>query len=73
MVHHLEIETGLREIEYAGDGVYLGFDGYQVWAFVHDGFSVQGRIALPNDGTWSSLRQYAERRYNPPPPETADG
>ena len=62
-IEHLENETGLRDIEYAGDGVYVGHDGYQVWVFTHDGYGVQARIALPQDGTFQKVSTYGMKRY----------
>ena len=63
MTENLERETGLRDIEYAGDGVYTGFDGFQIWVFTHDGYGVQARIALPQDGTFQSAMAYGVRKY----------
>lgn len=59
----LERATGLTDIEYAGDGVYVGRDSFQLWAFTHDGFHVGARIALPPDGTFQNLVRYGNRFY----------
>lgn len=55
--------TGLHDIEYLGDGAYVGRDNYQVWVLTCDGYNVRDRIALPPDGTFQNLVRYGERLY----------
>jgi hypothetical protein len=45
---------------YIGDGVYAGFDGYQVWIWTQEG----SKIALEKD-VMISLLIYAEQFYVP--------
>lgn len=58
---YLEIETGLHDIEYLGDGAYAGHDGWQMVTFTHDGYRVLNRIAFPPDGTFERLKRYGDR------------
>lgn len=67
-----EVLTGLRDLEYMGDGLYAGHDGYQVWAFAYNGVEVLARVALPPDGTWQKLRAYADERYATKPLEVPE-
>ena len=48
---------------YIGDGVYAEFDGYQVWVHTMSGDTKMESIALPNDGTFTSLVRYASQFY----------
>lgn len=36
----------MNEKTYLGDGVYVNFDGYQVWLTTNDGYVDTNRIAL---------------------------
>jgi hypothetical protein len=49
---------------YIGDGVYVSFDGYQLWLSTADGSGC--RIAL-EPGVYSALKAYVEdlRGYSP--------
>ena len=45
---------------YLGDGVYVGFDGYQIWLITSDGLGETNRIALDPD-TYEALLAYVAR------------
>lgn len=36
----------LTKKQYLGDGVYVGWDGFNVWLFTDNGISVTNQIAL---------------------------
>ena len=67
MTSDVERLTGLRDMEYLGDGVYAGVDGYQIWVVAFDGISVNARVALPADGTFQNLLRKGTRHYGLPP------
>lgn len=46
--------------EYLSDGVYVSFDGFQLWLHVSNGIEVTSRVALDRM-TYSLLKSYAER------------
>jgi hypothetical protein len=50
----------LKAKDYLGDGIYCGFDGYQVWLWASNGTEETEPIAL-EPGTLIRLNQYAER------------
>lgn len=45
---------------YLGDGVFAGFDGFQVWIWASDGIRESEKIAL-DDSTLAALNAYYER------------
>jgi len=48
---------------YLGDGVYVLYDGYQIWLTTEDGTKVTNRIAL-EPGTYVALTEYVEQLRN---------
>lgn len=46
--------------EYLSDGVYVSFDGFQLWLHVSNGIEVTNQVALDRM-TYSLLKSYAER------------
>jgi hypothetical protein len=56
---------GCRDVEHVGDGVYAGFDGYQVWLVTDRGsFGGLSEVAL-EPGTYQRLRDYVLRLSTP--------
>ena len=51
--------TRLPNKRYIGDGVYAGYDGYQITLETSDGISVTNRIGLESN-TLHGLNKYAE-------------
>lgn len=50
---------GLTELEYLGDGVYAGYDGYQIWLLVERDGRTE-RVAL-EPATLLALQRYRMR------------
>lgn len=50
----------LRDVEYIGDAIYIGHDGYQVWLIHHDGIETRDAIAL-EDVTFEAMTSYRDR------------
>lgn len=50
----------LKHVDYVGDGVYAGWDGYQLWLFTSDGQTDGNFIALEEE-VYAGLRRYVER------------
>jgi len=50
----------LDNVEYLGDGVYAGFDGYQIQIWTSDGVEFSPMIAL-EDYTLIALFDYAKK------------
>ena len=48
----------LKRKRYIGDGVYAGFDGYQIWLWTSDGVEESAPIALEGP-TLLALTKYA--------------
>lgn len=46
--------------KYLGDGVYVSFDGYQLWLTTEDGISVTNTIAL-EPSVYEALVQYVSK------------
>jgi hypothetical protein len=51
------IESALKLKRYLGDGVYAGFDGYQIWVWTTGLDGVEHAIAF-DPGTLASLARY---------------
>lgn len=51
-----EQTDGIRFKDYLGDGVYAGFDGYQIWLWTLEG----SRIAI-EPAVYEALTEYTRR------------
>ena len=52
----------LKEQRYLGDGLYCGFDGFQIWLYASNGLRVSDEVALePN--VLEALFNYVERLH----------
>lgn len=49
-----------EEKTYLGDGVYVSFDGYQLWLTTEDGIPQTNRIALEPE-VYEALVKYVKR------------
>lgn len=49
-----------QNVQYLGDAVYAGHDGYQVWIWTSDGENESMAIALERN-TLGALASYAQR------------
>jgi len=38
--------TDLKLLDYIGDGVYVGFDGYHIWLVTYNGINITNEVAL---------------------------
>lgn len=54
----------LTHKKYLGDGVYCGFDGFQIWLYTSNGLVEENFIALEPD-VMASLYRYARRLRGP--------
>lgn len=53
----------LNDVQYVGDGVYVGHDGYQVWAYLDNGIFKSNPIAF-DIRTFSTFVRYGMRFYD---------
>ena len=57
-----EMKKILRDLDYLGDGVYVGHDGYQIVVFLTEGGGSYGPDAIAlESGVLEELGRYRER------------
>lgn len=56
----LRDEFACTEIEYLGDGVYAGFDGYQIWLCCRRDYQMHAVAIEP--AVYGKLKVYAEEK-----------